>query len=61
MVSECHFLLFFMYAVMGIYAPTSHLRLKSLKHALPNVYLASFLGSMDTFTRFTDAQLVVSY
>ena len=30
-------------------------RLKSLKHALPNVYLASFLGSMDTFTRFTDA------
>ena len=31
------------------------LRLKSLKHALFNVYLASFLGSMDTFTRFTDA------
>ena len=30
-------------------------RLKSLKHALFNVYLASFLGSMDTFTRFTDA------
>ena len=30
-------------------------RLKSLKHALPNVYLARFLGSMDTFTRFTDA------
>ena len=30
-------------------------RLKSLKHALPNVYLVSFLGSMDTFIRFTDA------
>ena len=30
-------------------------RLKSLKHALSNVYLARFLGSMDTFTRFTDA------
>ena len=30
-------------------------RLKSLKHALPNVYLASFLGSIDTFTRFTYA------
>ena len=57
MASECHFLLFFMYAVMGICASASHLRLKSL----PNVYLASFLGSMDTFTRSTDAQLVVSY
>ena len=61
MASECHFLLFLMYAVMGICAPASHLRLKSLKHSLPNVYLASFLGSMDTFTRSTDAQLVVSY
>ena len=30
-------------------------RLKSLEHALPNVYLTSFLGLMDTFTRFTDA------
>ena len=30
-------------------------RLKSLKHALPNVYLTNFLGSLDTFTRFTDA------
>ena len=30
-------------------------RLKYLNHALFNVYLASFLGSMDTFTRFTDA------
>ena len=30
-------------------------RLKSLKHALFNVYLARFLGSMDAFTRFTDA------
>ena len=60
MASECHFLLFFMYAVMGICSHASHLRLKSLKHALPNVYLASFLGSMDTFTRSTDVQLVVS-
>ena len=54
-------LLFFMYAVMGICVPASHLRLKSLKHALLNVYLASFLGSVDTFIRSTDAQLVVSY
>ena len=61
MASEFHFLMFFMYAVMGICAPASHLRLKSLKHGLPNVYLASFLGSIDTFTRSTDAQLVVSY
>ena len=61
MASECHFLLFFMYAVMGICAPASLLRLKSLKNALPNVYLESFLGSMDAFTRSTDAQLVVSY
>ena len=51
----------FMYAFKGIYAPASHLRLKSHKHALPSVYLASFLGSVDTFTRSTDAQLVVSY
>ena len=57
MASECHFLLFFMYAVMGICAPA----LKSLNRALPNVYLESFLGSMDAFTRSTDAQLVVSY
>ena len=55
MASECNFLLFFMYAVMGICAPASHLRLKSLKHALPNVYLASLLGSMDAFTESTDA------
>ena len=61
MASECHFLLFFMYAVMGICALASHLKLKSLKHALPNVYLASFLGSVDTFIRSIDAQLVVSY
>ena len=46
---------------MGICAPTSHLRLKSLKHALLNVYLERFLGSVDTFIRSTDAQLVVSY
>ena len=54
-------LLFFMYEVMGIYVPASHLRLKSLKQALLNVYLASVLGSMDTFIRSTDAQLVLSY
>ena len=46
---------------MVIHVPASHNRLKSIKHALPNVYLASFLGSMDTFTRSTDALLVVSY
>ena len=51
----------FMYAFKGICAPASHLRLKSPRHALPNVYLASFLGLVDTFTRSTDAQLVVSY
>ena len=54
-------LLFFMYAVMGIYVLDFHNRLKSLKHALLNMYLASFLGSVDTFTRSTEAQLVVSY
>ena len=46
---------------MVIHVPASHNRLKYIKHALPNVYLASFLGSMDTFTRSTDALLVVSY
>ena len=51
----------FMYAFKGICAPASHLKFKSLRHALPNVYLASFLDSVDTFTRSTDAQLVVSY
>ena len=45
----------FMYAVMDICAPVSHLMLKSLRHALPNVYLASFLGLVDTFTRSIDA------
>ena len=44
-----------------MHVPASHLRLKSLKHSLPNVYLARFLGSVDTFTRSTEAQLVVSY
>ena len=53
--------MFFMYVFKGIYAPASHHRLRSLKHALLNVYLASFLGSVDTFTRSTDAQLFVSY
>ena len=53
--------MFFMYVFKGICAPASHLGLRSLKHALLNVYLASFLGSVDTFIRSTDAQLVVSY
>ena len=43
----------FMYVFKGIGAPASHLRLKSLKHALPNMYLVNFLGSVDTFTRST--------
>ena len=46
---------------MVVHVPASHNRLKSLKHALPNVYLAIFLGSVDTFTRSIDAQLVVFY
>ena len=46
---------------MVVHVPASHNRLKSLKHALPNVYLASFLGSVGTLTRSTDSQLVVSY
>ena len=50
-----------MYVFKGICAPASHLRLKYLKYALLNVYLASFLCSVDTFTRSTNAQLVVSY
>ena len=51
----------FMFVFKGICAPASHHRLKSLMHALCNVYLASFLGSMDTFVRFIEAQLVVFY
>ena len=47
--------------VLGYLCHCFLLRLKSLKHTLFNVYLASFLGSMDTFTRSTEAQLVVSY
>ena len=46
---------------MVVHVPASHNKLKSLKHALCNVYLASFLGSVDTLIRSTDAQLVVSY
>ena len=34
---------------MGICVPASHNRLKSPKHALSNVYLARFLGSVDTY------------
>ena len=51
----------FMFVFKGICALAFHHKLKSLKDALFNVYLASFLGSVDTFTRFTEAQLVVSY
>ena len=43
-----------------VFVPCFLLRLKSLKHTLFNVYLASFLGSMDTFTRSIEAQLVFS-
>ena len=46
---------------MVVHVPASNLRSKSLKHALPNVYLARFLGLVDTFTRSTEAQLIVSY
>ena len=46
--------------IFGCLSSYFSLRLKSLKHALFNVYLASFLGSMDTFTRSIEAQLVVS-
>ena len=46
--------------IYGCLSSYFSLRLKSLKHALFNVYLASFLGSMDTFTRSIEAQLVVS-
>ena len=34
---------------MGVCIPASHLRLKSIRHALTNVYLESFLGSVDTY------------
>ena len=47
--------------ILGYLCPYISLRLKSLKHAPFNVYLASFLGSMDTFIRSIEAQLVVSY
>ena len=51
----------FMLVFKGICAPVSHHRLKFLKHGLFNVYLASFLSSVDTFTRSIEAQLVISY
>ena len=51
----------FMFVFKGICAPASYHRLKSLMHALFNVYLANFLGSMDTFVRSIEAQLVVFY
>ena len=43
---------------MVVHVHASHNRLKSFKHALPNVYLASFLGSVDTFIRSTEVQLL---
>ena len=49
------------YLYFRVLCPSFSLGLKSFKHALFNVYLASFLGSMDTFTRSIEAQLVVSY
>ena len=51
----------FMFMFKGIYALVSHHRLKSLMHALFNVYLESFLGSMDTFVRSIETRLVVFY
>ena len=39
-----HVLMLFMFESKGICVPASHLRVKSLRHALPNEYLASFLG-----------------
>ena len=46
--------------ILGFLCPCFSLRLKSLNHTLFNVYLESFLGSMDSFTRSIEAQLVVS-
>ena len=46
--------------IYGCLSSCFSLRLKSLNHALFNVYSASFLGSMDTFTISNEAQLVVS-
>ena len=46
--------------IFGCLSSYFSLRLKSLKHALFNMYLASFFGSMDTFTGSIEAQLVVS-
>ena len=54
-------LFFLTHIFMVVYVPASNHRLNSLKHALFNVYLASFLGSIGTFIRSTDAELVVSY
>ena len=51
----------FMFVFKSIYAPASHHRLKSLMYALFNVYLVNFLGSMDTFVRSIETQLVVFY
>ena len=34
---------------MGVCVPASHFRLKSSRDVLTNVYLARFLGSVDTY------------
>ena len=34
---------------MGVCVPASHVRLKAHRDALTNVYLASFLDSVDTY------------
>ena len=47
--------------ILGYLSPCISLRLKPLNHAPFNVYLVSFLGSMDTFIRSIEAKLVVSY
>ena len=40
---------FFMPAFMGIYVPASYLRLKSSRPTLTDVYLASFLVTVDAY------------
>ena len=41
--------------ILGYLCPCFSPRLKYLKHTLFNVYLATFLGSMDNFTRSIDS------
>ena len=58
-LAVCFYVLYV--GILGYLCPCFSLRLKSFKHALFNVYLARFLGSMVTFTRSIETQLVVSY